>query len=144
MTPPRAWLLPAPPEAQALIAAAVMEAAERAGSVVWSGGIPYDEADNALLDASVAVEETIRALITPDAMSALEAYRDREVAKALREAAGMLDVAAKAIEAEEADNLTWGGPDPRGTDARYYRLEEANSLRKHSHAIRALIPEVKP
>ena len=68
-------------EVQALVAAAVMEAADTyvrgsdiAGAInAWDY---YEDADQA-----------IRALIRPDAMSALEAYRDREVTRALREAA---------------------------------------------------------
>lgn len=58
------------PEVQAAVAAAVMEAAETAYQ--WHND-----------DDAQELREAIRALITPDAMSALEAYRDREVAKAL-------------------------------------------------------------
>lgn len=34
------------------------------------------------------------------------------------------------IETEEADNDTWGGPDPRGPDAKWINLDFARRLRK--------------
>lgn len=69
--------LAALPEVQALLAAAVMEALALVRGRGVKGQVIYG-------DATIeAIDQAIRALIRPDAMSALEAYRDREVAKAL-------------------------------------------------------------
>lgn len=67
------------------------------------------------------------------------------VARALDEAragereaiAHNLEAEAKAIEADERERAEWGGPDPRGMQARRLRLQHAEDLRKRATAIRA-------
>lgn len=49
----------------------------------------------------------------------------------------MVHDAATAIEDDERDNLTWGGPDPRGADARWINLENAKRLRELAKSLRA-------
>jgi len=97
-------------EVQALIAAAVMEAADqvRCGCNGVTGCI--DTANCAIEDV-----DAIMGLITPDAMAALEAYRAREVAKALE---GAADVVLALFQGDNPGEIVSG--------------------------IRALIPEVKP
>jgi len=65
-------------EVQAMVAAAVMEAAGVAGERASLCGVREI--------SGLIKEHIVRALIRPDAMAALHAYRDREVAKALKEA----------------------------------------------------------
>jgi hypothetical protein len=69
-------------EVQALVAAAVMEAAE-AVEANFPGTLYASNRTKTLV--------TIRALITPDAKAALEAHTAREVAKALEGAAALAD-----------------------------------------------------
>ncbi len=84
------------PEVKAMIAAAVLEAAAEADSEGWPDAMSKQhyaaltERDEAEMDCGTRIADAIRARITPDAKAALEAYRDREVRKALEGAIALV------------------------------------------------------
>lgn len=114
-------------EVQAMVAAAVMEAAE---ACFWTDtgfhdGMSGDWHPISAGDALASAKASIRALIKPDAMAALEAHTAREVTKALEEAADLRDQIADEIGARPLSSIH-------------------SALCEYSNRIRAMIPEVKP
>lgn len=60
----------------------------------------------------------------------------RGKAEGLEQAAAKIDVMALAIEVDERDARSWGGPDPRGPGVSSARIDSARRLRVLSAAIR--------
>lgn len=72
----------------------------------------------------------------PDAALRTIAHAIMEAVEAERERCAKVVVSkAKAIEADERDARSWGGPDPRGPHASHYRLEQARELHSAAAAI---------
>ncbi len=120
-------------EVKAMIAAALEEAAQKqdARCAYWvarlEGGLPKKSvaATQGRVAGHYAAAEDIRALIRPDAKDALDAYRDREVRKALE---GAVEAIAD-YPRSSPDYDEWTRYDEQ--------IEYSQGI------IRALIPEVK-
>jgi hypothetical protein len=81
------------------------------------------------------LSSTIRALTQADATAALERLISRAREEERERCAKVIIAEAASIKAEEADNLAWGGPDPRGADARGFALKQVTKLRKIAAAL---------
>lgn len=101
----------------------VADRANAVGAIAAANAI----ASGAMDDHEPEILEIARAI---DAALAEGERREREAT------CKKLDAAAFAIEEDERDRRNWGGPDPRGENAGWHRLEIARALRSEAAAIR--------